>query len=78
MLNILFYTAPACPYCVIIKRFLDKNSIPYTEIDISKNEAKRKEMISKSEQENVPVLDISGKIIVGYNLQKLKEALKLS
>jgi len=71
------YTAPACPFCVIVKKFLERNNIKFTEIDISKDKKKEAEMQKKSNQTNVPVVDVDGTIIVGYNLQKLKEALKI-
>lgn len=76
-MNVLLYTAPACPFCVIVKKFLERNNIKFTEIDISKDKKKESEMQKKSNQTNVPVVDIDGTIIVGYNLQKLKEALKI-
>ena len=76
-MNVLLYTAPGCPYCVIIKKFLERNNIKFNEIDISKNNKAKEEMEKKSKQENVPVVDINGTIIIGYNLQKLKEVLKL-
>jgi glutaredoxin-like YruB-family protein len=76
-MNVLLYTAPACPFCVIVKKFLERNNIKFTEIDISKDKKKELEMQKKSNQTNVPVIDVSGTIIVGYNLQKLKEVLKI-
>ena len=76
-MNVILYTAPACPFCVIVKKFLERNNIKFTEIDISKDKKKESEMQKKSNQTNVPVVDVDGTIIVGYNLQKLKEALKI-
>ena len=76
-MNVILYTAPACPFCVIVKKFLERNNIKFTEIDISKDKKNESEMQKKSNQTNVPVVDVDGKIIVGYNLQKLKEALKI-
>ncbi len=76
-MNAILYTAPACPFCVIVKKFLERNNVKFTEIDISKDKKKESEMQKKSNQTNVPVVDVNGTIIVGYNLQKLKEALKI-
>ena len=76
-MNVILYTAPACPFCVIVKKFLERNNIKFTEIDISKDKKKELEMQKKSNQTNVPVVDVDGTIIIGYNLQKLKEALKI-
>lgn len=76
-MNVLLYAAPACPFCVIVKKFLERNNIKFTDIDISKDNKKEAEMQKKSNQTSVPVVDVDGTIIVGYNLQKLKEALKI-
>jgi len=76
-MKIILYTAPACPFCIIVKNFLNKNSIKFDEIDISKYRKKKEEMEKKSNQSQVPVTDVDGTIIIGYSLKKLKEALKL-
>jgi glutaredoxin 3 len=76
-MKVTIYSAPACPFCVIVKKFIERNNIKFTEIDISKNEKKKKEMEEKSKQSNVPVTDVDGQIIIGYDLKKLKEALKI-
>ena len=73
-MKVILYTAPACPFCIIVKKYLERNSIKFTEIDVSKDSKKKEELKAKSGQENVPVVDADGTIIVGYNLRKLKEA----
>lgn len=72
----LLYTAPGCPFCLMVKAFLQKNGVNVWEADISKDSAAKAEMEKKSGQSNVPVTEIKGKIIIGYDLQKLKEAVK--
>jgi len=74
-MKVIVYSTPACPYCVLVKNFLKQNNIAFQEIDISKDEKKKQEMVDKSSQRSVPVTEINGKIIVGYNIQKIKEAL---
>lgn len=76
-MKVTLYTAPACPFCVIVKKYLERNNVKFKEIDISKDKKAEEEMQKKSNQTNVPVTDIDGKIIIGYNLQKLNEALNL-
>ena len=71
------YTAPGCAFCVIVENFLKMNNIKFKEIDISKDAKAKEEMKKKSKQESVPVTDVGGKIIVGYDIKKLKEALKI-
>jgi glutaredoxin 3 len=65
--NILIYTTPTCPYCKQTKAYLDEKKIKYTNFDVTSDSAKAQEMIDKSGQMGVPVLDIEGKIIVGFD-----------
>ena len=76
-MKVILYTAPACPFCVIVKKYLERNNVKFKEIDISKDKKAEEEMQKKSDQTNVPVTDVDGKIVIGYNLQKLNEALNL-
>ncbi|MFP4400539.1 MAG: glutaredoxin family protein [Candidatus Woesearchaeota archaeon] len=76
-MKVILYTAPACPFCIIVKKFLERNEISFIAKDISKDKKAKEEMKNISGQENVPVTDVDGNIIIGYNIQKLKEALKI-
>lgn len=71
------YSTSSCPYCRMAKEFLKKNNIEFEDIDVSKDQKAAQEMIEKSGQMGVPVIEIDGKIIVGYNVTALREALKL-
>ena len=75
--KVTVYSTPTCPFCIRAKQFLKENNVVFDEIDVSVNEAKADEMIKKSGQMGVPVLDIEGKIIVGFDKDKIKEALGL-
>ncbi len=75
--KILVYTLPTCPWCKKTKDFLKKYWVKFKNIDISKSLVKRKEMIKKSGQDGVPVIDVNGRIIVGYDEKELKKALEL-
>ncbi len=61
------YSTPTCPYCVMAKKYLDSKGIPYEDIDVSRDREAAMEMIRKSGQRGVPVLDINGSIVVGFN-----------
>lgn len=76
-MKVLLYTAPACPFCLIVKNYLVRNKIKFEEVDISKDKKKYEEMQKKSGQTNVPVVDADGNIVTGYNLGKLKGVLKI-
>ncbi len=74
--GITLYTTPSCPYCHVTKEFLKKHKFPYKEIDVSKNNAAAREMIQKSGQVGVPVIDIKGQIIIGFDQPALERILK--
>jgi len=75
MKKVVLYTAPGCGYCIFVENFLNSKKIPFKTRDISKDKKAREEMISKSRQENVPVIEVGGEVIVGYDLKKIKAAL---
>lgn len=73
MANIIIYSTPTCGYCKMAKEYLASKQIPYTEIDVMRDPSKQQEMITKSGQFGVPVIDVDGKIIVGFDKRKLDE-----
>lgn len=75
--KIIVYSTPTCPFCIRTKQFLKDNKIMFEDIDVSENQEKAQAMIKKSGQMGVPVLDIDGEIIVGFDKDKIKEALGL-
>ena len=77
MKNVKVYSTATCPYCVRLKQFLRDNNVVFTDIDISSNPAVVQEMIAKSGQMGVPVVDIEGEIIVGFDRAKITGALGL-
>lgn len=77
MSTVKVYSTPTCPYCEMAKAFLKQSNIPFKNIDVSQDRTAANEMIEKSGQMGVPVLDIDGKIIVGFNKEEIKKALKI-
>ena len=75
--NVTIYSTPTCPHCIRAKQFLKDNSIVFTNIDVSSNQEKAQEMINKSGQMGVPVLDIEGEIITGFDEDAIKKALNI-
>lgn len=74
-MKVKLYCTPLCPYCTMAKEFLKKHAIKFEDIDVQKNHAAAIEMIKKSGQNGVPVIDVDGKIIVGFDEPALREAL---
>ncbi len=76
MPKVVIYSTPTCIWCYKTKEYLKKNEIKFVNKDITIDTKARDEMIKKSKQLGVPVLDIDGEIIVGYNEQAMKKAFK--
>lgn len=77
MKQVVIYLMQQCPFCLKTKELLQKNEIPFKEIDVKKDEFAWKEMVKKSGQMGVPVILIEGELIVGYDEPKLRSSLKL-
>ncbi len=77
MAKVLIYTTPECPWCKKTKEFFKANGVKYTEKDVGKDTKAAQEMIKKSGQQGVPVIDIDGQIVTGYDEAKLKKLLKI-
>jgi len=75
--KVVIYTTPECVYCKMTKEFFRQNNISYEEKDVSVDDKAREEMIEKSGQLGAPVIDIDGRIIVGFDEVAIKELLKL-
>ena len=71
------YTTPTCPYCIRTKQFLKENNIEFEDIDVSANQQALQEMTEKSGQMGVPVLDINGEIVIGFDKDKISQLLGL-
>lgn len=77
MKKVEIYSTPVCRYCNLAKDFFKKNSIAYTEYDVAGDQARRAEMVEKSGQLGVPVIDVGGDIVVGFDERTLRELLAL-
>ena len=74
-MSVIVYSTPTCPFCHKAKNYLNEKGVDFEDIDVSEDEAKGKEMVEKSGQMGVPVLDVNGTIIVGFDHGKIDEAL---
>jgi len=67
MKKVEIYSTPTCTYCAHAKDYFKKNGVEYTEYNVASDTVKRSEMLEKSGQMGVPVIDIDGSIVVGYD-----------
>lgn len=77
MPKVRIFSTPTCPYCVTLKEFLKDKNIEFKDIDVSQDEIALDEMIDKSGQMGVPVVDIDGEIIVGFDKAKIVQLLNI-
>ena len=63
--KVIVYSTPTCPYCVYAKDYFKQNNVAFEDVDVTRDRSRAQEMITKSGQMGVPVIDINGKIIVG-------------
>ena len=75
MNNIIIYSTPTCVYCKLAKEYFKSKNINYTEHNVAEDDAAREEMLKKSGQMGVPVIDINGSIVVGFNKPEVEALL---
>ena len=78
MKQVILYTQPDCPPCSILKRFFSENEIPFTEKNIREDAKAMKELTATYQSYSTPTNVIDGKAIIGFELEKLMEALEIS
>ena len=76
-MNVIIYTTTNCVYCRMAKEYFKKNNVNYEEFDVARDEKARAEMVVKSHQLGVPVIDINSRIIVGFSREEIDKALGL-
>lgn len=74
--KIVIYSTPTCPYCVYAKDFFKSKGVSFEDVDVSSDHARATEMVQKSGQMGVPVIDIDGKVVVGFQPTVFEELLK--
>lgn len=75
--KVKIYSTPSCPYCIRVKQFLKENDVIFEDVDVSTNRDAAEEIVQRSGQMGVPVVDIDGEIIVGFDKEKIKQTLGL-
>lgn len=74
-MEIKVYSTPTCPYCIRVKNFLKERQVPFTNVDVSVDQAGLKEMIKISGQMGVPVVVMDGDVIVGFDQGRIEAKL---
>lgn len=74
-MEITIYSTPTCVYCKTLKEYLTSKNIGYKEVDVSQNEAELEKMVAISGQMGVPVIEINGNVVIGFDREKIDEIL---
>lgn len=77
MAQVTVYSTPSCPWCKKAKQLLEANKVAYNDLDVASNASARGDMVKKSGQLGVPVIDIDGKIVVGYDEGQIRKLLAI-
>lgn len=77
MPTITIYSTPACTYCKMAKQYLTANNIAFTEKDVALDPVAMEEMLKKTGQMGVPVIDVNGNIVIGFDREELAKLLNL-
>lgn len=77
MEEVIIYTTPTCMYCKLTKAYFKEHNVKYKEIDVAKDQEAAMEMIEKSGQQGVPVIEIGDNIIIGFNKKAIDKALHI-
>ena len=77
-MNVKIYTTPTCHFCKDAKELLNEKNVNFEEMDVSTNTDAKEKMVEISGQSGVPVFDIDGKIIVGFDKNEILEALGIT
>lgn len=75
MKEVIIYSTPTCHFCHMAKEFFDEKGIKYTDYNVLTDLEKRQEMIDKSGQMGVPVIDIDGHLILGFDQSEISSLL---
>lgn len=73
---VIVYSTPTCPYCNMAKQYLKSKNVQFEDIDVSRDYNRAMEMVRKSGQTGVPVIDFNGEIIIGFDRSRLDKLIK--
>ena len=75
--RVVMFSTPSCTYCKRAKRYFREKNVPFKDVDVTRDAAAARDVLRRSGQQGVPVIDIGGKIIVGFDQPKIDTLLGL-
>lgn len=74
-MNVKVYSTATCPWCTKVKDYLKSKGVEFENVDVSANREAAMEMVKKTQQMGVPVTEIEGEFVIGYDTAKIDELL---
>jgi len=74
--EVIVYSTPTCPYCSAAKDYFRDNEVEFTDYDVSSDREKAREMIEKTGQQGVPVIEIDGEVVIGFDKDKIENLIQ--
>lgn len=74
-MSVNVYSTQSCPYCTMVKNYLREKKVSFADFDVGRDQRRAEEMVRKSGQMGVPVVEINGRVIVGFNKPEIDRAL---
>ena len=75
--RVIVFSTPTCTFCKMAKKYFREKGVRFRDVDVSRDMAAARDMIRRSGQQGVPVIDIGGKIVVGFDRTKIDKYLGL-
>ena len=73
--RVIVFSTPTCSFCNMAKRYFREKGIKFKDVDVSRDQTAARDMLRRSRQSGVPVIDIGGKLIVGFDRPKINKLL---
>lgn len=73
--RVIVFSTPTCSFCNMAKKYFREKGIRFKDVDVSRDPAAARDMVRRSGQQGVPVIDIGGKIVVGFDRVKIDKYL---
>ena len=75
--RVILFSTPSCSYCNMAKKYFRQKNIRFRDVDVSRDQAAARDMQKRRGQTAVPVVDIGGKIVVGFDRPKIDKLLEI-
>jgi glutaredoxin 3 len=75
--RVIVFSTPTCSYCNMAKQYFRRNKIRFKDVDVSRDEAAARDLVRRTGQMGVPVIDINGKLIVGFDKPQINQLLDI-